>query len=152
MNDRRALDRRGFYIIAVLCSFLILFSSLEAVLKVKDSQLFIEWHKDMYPNEAVNEDNFSIYLAGNVAEYTLKTAFPASIAITAYFSIGKSKVFGAMSFIWLVLSGGGFAFHLLQRDFDSIFYYIGIILYTILIVKASVVALNRTDNSSEGGD
>lgn len=152
MKNRRALDRRGFYIIAGICALLILFSSLEAVTKVKDVNMFTKWHQEAYPGEQVATSNFSIYLVGSMVEYFLKTAFPASIALTAYFAIDKSKAFGAMTFVWLVISSGGIIYQILQHDFYSFFYYIGLFLYIILNVKLYSIALQGTYNSSEGGD
>lgn len=152
MENKRALDRRGFYIIAGICAMLILFNSLEAVAKVKDVEMFNKWHQETYLNEQIDDSKFPEYLVGNMAVYFLKTAFPVSIALTAYFAIGKSRVFGAMVYVWLVISSGGFIYHLLQWDFYSIFYYIGIVLYIILIVKTYSIALIGTYNSSEGGD
>lgn len=151
MKKRGALDRRGFYIIAVICALLILSYSIEALVKVKDVEMFNKWHQETYPGEQILTTNFSTYLVGNMAEYFLKTALPTSIALTAYFAIGKSKSFGTMTFVWLVISSGGFIFHLLQLDFYSFFYYIGIVLYIILIVKTYYIALQGTYNSSEGG-
>ncbi|HCO18718.1 hypothetical protein [Gudongella oleilytica] len=152
MENKRALDRRGFYIIAGICALLILFNSLEAAAKVKDVEMFNKWFQETYMGEQITESNFQEYLVSNMAEYFLKTAFPVSIALTAYFAIGKSRVFGAMVYVWLVISLGGFIYHLLQWDFYSIFYYIGIVLYIILIVKTYSIALLGTYNSSEGGD
>lgn len=152
MKNRRALDRRGFYIIAGICALLILFNSLEAVLKVKDVDLFNKWHQEIYPGEQATASDFSIYVVGSMAEYFLKTAFPASVALTAYFTIEKSKAFEAMAFVWVVISSGGFIYHLLQFDIYSLFYYIGLVFYIILMVKIYSIALQGTYNSSEGGD
>lgn len=68
---------------------LILFNSLEAVAKVKDVEMFNKWHQETYLNEQIDDSNFPEYLVGNMAEYFLKTAFPVSIALTAYFAIGN---------------------------------------------------------------
>lgn len=152
MKNRRALDRRGFYIITGICALLILFSSLEAVAKAKDIDTFTKWHQGIYPEEQVTASNFSLYLVGIMAEYFLKTAFPASIALTAYFTIDKSKALRTMVFIWIVTSSGGLLYQMLQVDFYSFFYYIGLVLYIMLIVKIYSIALQGTYNSSQGGD
>jgi hypothetical protein len=152
MDSTKMLNGKGFYLLAAICSLIILSSSLEAALKIKDSVLFNEWVRTSNLGGSPKDSLFSIYVSAMLTAYMFKLISPTVISITALLILNKRGKFGIIAYIWVVMSVGGLAFQAIEKDFDSIFYYIGIILYIMLVLSIYVLALKRNYNAAEGGE
>lgn len=146
------LTRKSFYLLVGICASIILLSSLETAVKVKDSVLFAEWAHLAFPDTTPGQEHFSLYVSSILTIYLFKLVVPSSIALTAFLVLNREGKLGVMSYIWVVLSIGGLAFHIVDRDIDSIFYYIGIVLYIILVLLIYLIALKRNYTASKGGE
>lgn len=152
MDNSKMLTRRGFYILVFICSAIILLSSLEASLKIKDMSFFDEWIRRADPGMDLGKNTFSIYVSAMLTVYLFRIMAPTVVAITAFMVLNRHGQMGIMAYIWIVFSLGGLAYHAVEVDLDSFFYYIGVLLYFILIMSIYALALKRNYYADKGGE
>lgn len=133
------------YIILISLSFIILVMSLEVMMRVKDVALFDLWYTNQV--ELSRQAAFSVYVTGLLSVYFQSVIAPIVFGIHTYFAYVKIRVNKLFVFMWTVLLGGGLAMVIVNIQFDSIFYYIKVILYMILI--GTVLSLIGVINQSK---
>lgn len=134
MSGKSLLPIKKFYVVLFLTGAIILVASLEAIIAVKDADLFLQWADENFPGAVIDSHIFSQFVSSNLALYFLKILIPGTIALTAYISATKSMVTWLMSYVWVVLGFGGLAFAASGMDFQSLFFYLNGVLYTALIL------------------
>ncbi len=143
------MPKSKFYLILVFTSLLILSISLESIIRVKDISIFENWlnANNFSPTSDMEvEEAFNSYISLILTSMFLKLTIPMILSIHSYFSyrsIGINKLF---VFIWTILLLGGLAYEIIGLNIASIFFYINIIFYLILII--TILSLNSHINQS----
>lgn len=133
MKEYVKLPIRKFYFILIPLGILILLLSLEVMIQVKDIDLFNIWMNNL-PDEGLTEQElFNIYVSGHLSMYFVKIIIPMGLSIHAYFSYTKIRINYLFVFIWTVLLVGSLAYALMDFRVDSVFTYLYLIIYAIVI-------------------
>lgn len=144
MNSYTKLPKKQLYYILILSSIIIFSETIAVMMKVKDIDLFTNYLMEsalsIDLSQAYNQQ-FSSYVALNLSYFFFNIIIPVSISIhsfIAFLSIRISKLF---VFIWTVLLLGGMAYTIVGFNFRSVFDYINIISYLILL--GTLLSLNK---------
>lgn len=138
MEKRQKAKNKWFIKILIISSLIIFISSLEAFIMAKDKTLFEIFLEN---NEAIS--NFSDYINFVLLNYIFSIAVPLIITIYTYFTLNKYGLnFSTRSFFFYRIFFGGMVLiqivnMVLKFSITSIFYYINIILYIILLILVS---------------
>lgn len=121
--------------ILLVSGLIVLISSLEAFMMAKDRTLFEIFLEN---NEAVG--SFSDYLNLVLLNYIFSIAIPLIITIYTYLTLDKYGLnFSTRSFLFYRIFFGGMILiqivnMVLRFSLTSIFYYLNIVLYLILLI------------------
>lgn len=149
MKSYVKLPKNKFYIILIFCSILIFSISLETMIKVKDVGLFKKWmisSKEIINETLSYEEYFNTYLIMNLSMLFLKSVIPMALSIHSYFSFTYIRINKLFVFIWTVLLLGGLSYNIVELNICSIFFYINIISYIILIIN--ILSLGKVINNN----
>jgi len=145
MHSGTILPKKHMYIMLISLSVIIFMTSMEMMMRVKDVALFDIWYQNH--NEVSREAAFSVYVTGLLSVYFQSIIAPVVFGIHTYFAYVKIRINKLFVFMWTVLLGGGLAMVIVSRQFDSIFYYIIIVFYMILI--GTILSLIGVINQSK---
>ncbi|MBN2557747.1 MAG: hypothetical protein JXB33_03215 [Clostridia bacterium] len=136
MKENVRLPKKQFYIISVCLGLVIFFLSIEVMMKVKDVLLYNKWFLKASAEGlgASYEDAFGIYVSLNLGGFFLKTSIPMALGVYTYFAYVKMRINKLFVFIWTILLIGAAAFVAMEMNFASVFYYIELALYAVLII------------------
>lgn len=121
--------------ILIVSGLIVLISSLEAFMMAKDRTLFEIFLEN---NEAIG--SFSDYLNLVLLNYIFSIAIPLIITIYTYLTLDKYGLnFSTRSFLFYRIFFGGMILiqivnMVLRFSLTSIFYYLNIVLYLILLI------------------
>lgn len=121
--------------ILVISALIVLISSLEAFMMAKDRTLF-----EIFLNNNETVTSFSDYINLVLLNYIFSIAIPIIITIYTYLTLDKYGLnFSTRSFLFYrIFFGGMVLIQLVNMVFKfsvtSIFYYINIVLYIILLI------------------
>ncbi len=145
MRRAAPFPKKEYYIILFSIMVLSIFLSLDVFIKVKDYSLFLLWVENNNDTlEGLTEtEMFSTYVTANMSYYFFKILVPMFFGIQSYFAYTKTRISNVYTIVWGILLAGASAYHILELDFDSVFYYIIAILYltitiTILVLHDSI--------------
>lgn len=134
MKEYTKLPKKQLYLILVPLGILILALSLEVLMNVKDYELFTQWMARIQNDESFSEEElFNIYISGNMSMYFIKIIIPIGLSIHTYFSYTKIRINKLFVFMWTVLLVGSAAYALAGFNLTSVFSYIYIVLYAVVI-------------------
>lgn len=135
MEEKRKAKDKWFMKILLVSGLIVLISSLEAFMMAKDRTLFEIFLEN---NEAVG--SFSDYLNLVFLNYIFSIAIPLIITIYTYLTLDKYGLnFSTRSFLFYRIFFGGMILiqivnMVLRFSLTSIFYYLNIVLYLILLI------------------
>ena len=146
------IPKRKYYLILIFTSAIIMSISLETMFRVKDIVLFEEWIQ--INNISVNSDYelsqiFNSYLILGLGTMFMKIIIPMALSIHSYFAYTRIRINRLFIFIWSVLLVGGLAYELIGFNLGSIFSYLNIIVYIVLII--TILSLNSVIDISIKG-
>lgn len=136
MPKNYILTSKKLYILLITLSVLILALSIEVLMEVKDSTLFQQWFEEVQSQEdfAISrEEAFDTYVSGHILLYMLNLVIPLGFALHTYFAFKKERINSLFIYLWVIMLIGGMAFTLISWNFYSVFYYIRIMAYLVLI-------------------
>jgi hypothetical protein len=130
------LPKKQLYMILIGVSLVILSMSLEVMMKVKDVALYDQWFAEVVKTstDLSSENAFSVYVTGNLSVYFSRVIVPMAFGIHTYFAYTKIRINKLFVFMWTVLLLGGIAYIAVTKEFDSIFYYLNMILQGTLVL------------------
>ena len=137
MRGYSKLPRKQLYYILIACAVIIFAASLETMIRVKDLDIFNQWILDLDLGEGFQysqEELFNAFITTNLSYFFLTVVIPMGYGIHAYFAYTKLRIGGLFIGVWFVLSLGGLAYTVLEMSFFSIFYYVRIVGYLVLII------------------
>lgn len=144
MNFNIKLSQKQLYIILIFCSVIIFLNCIEVMINVKDIGLYEQWMDIAQKSNGYDDkdvDYYQLYLTNNLSHFFIKIIVPMALGIYSYFVFKFTKINKIYVFTWTILLLGSLAFVVLERKFDSIFYYINIVCYIALIV--TLLSLNK---------
>lgn len=137
MKENIEMSRSVFYIIVGLCAIIIMSTSLEAIIKAKDTGLFEMWLSNPKLNSELvgqtSEQLYSTYLTGCLSTFFVRVVTPMGLAIHSYLTLVKLRVNKLYVVIWTVLLVGSFIFSIIGESFYSVFFIISGICYLALV-------------------
>lgn len=141
------LKKKDFYRIIILCGSFIMIASLEVLAKAKDLDYFTFVNESLLAqgNPGLTYEDF---VTSMLASYIGKIILPVGLALTtwiAFIKIGFNRIF---IFSWTLFTLAAAAFHLLSLELTSIFYYIYILLYIIMLIH--LIRLPQDTTKEEG--
>lgn len=135
MEEKRKAKDKWFMKILIVSGLIVLISSLEAFMMAKDRTLFEIFIEN---NEAIG--SFSDYLNLVLLNYIFSIVIPLIITIYTYLTLDKYGLnFSTRSFLFYRIFFGGMILiqivnMVLRFSLTSIFYYLNIVLYLILLI------------------
>lgn len=144
MDSNTKLPQKYLYLILILCSIIIFSNCIEVMINVKDIDIYREWLnklKELGETIAEDVDYYQLYVSANLSHFFIKILVPMILGIYSYFVFKRSKINKIFIYVWTVLLLGNLAFILIELKVDSIFFYINIICYIILII--TLLSLNK---------
>lgn len=135
MEEKKKAKDKWFMKILVISALIVLISSLEAFMMAKDRTLF-----EIFLNNNETVTSFSDYINLVLLNYIFSIAIPIIITIYTYLTLDKYGLnFSTRSFLFYrIFFGGMVLIQLVNMVFKfsvtSIFYYINIVLYIILLI------------------
>jgi len=150
MNSYTKFPKRQLYIILIAVAFGIFISSLDVLMRGKDSQLFEIWRTEIQRSGAFPEGfdpTFDDYAGAEMFRYLFKIAIPMGFGLLTYLTYIKLRLNRIFVFIWSVLLVGGMAYTFFELNFGSVFYYLVIAGYLVLII--TVLSLNGEIGSNK---
>ncbi len=146
-NNNTKLPTQKFYILIIACSVIIFSASLDVMLRVKDAALFNQW---IETNALVGDETqlLSHYISIHLSVFFTKIIIPVLFGIYTYFAYTKLRINQLYVFMWTVLNFGGLAYTAIEMNLSSIFYYVSIIGYAVMLITIlSLVDLIRENKS-----
>lgn len=133
MHTQVKMPIKQLYIILIACALIILLSSIDVLVRVKDITLFEEWIK----KHALNADTSELlnqYVGLNLSLFFMKIIIPVSFAIYSYVAYVKIKINMLYILIWSILNLGGLAYTAFDRQSINAIYYVIIVCYVLLVL------------------
>lgn len=143
MNSYTKFPKRQLYIILITVAFVIFISSIDVLMRVKDSELFEIWRSQVLSSGVFPDGfnpTFDDYAGAEMFRYLFKIAIPMGFGLLTYFTYTKLRLNRIFIFIWSVLLVGGMAYTFFELNFESVFYYLVVAGYLVLIM--TVLSLN----------
>ena len=150
MDKFAKLPKKQLLIILITSLGIILSICLETLMRAKDINLFNEWLINLgyiVSSELEYQEYFNSYIAINLSQLFLKVIIPMTFSIHSYFAFSNLRVNKLFVFIWTVLLLGGLAYVAVELNLQSVFYYINITGYLILL--GTVLSLIRKIDESK---
>jgi hypothetical protein len=157
------LPEKHLLVIVVACACIIMASSLEALMRVKDQDLFTEWLEsttlaqpvaDPAASPAPSPDPapyFSLYVSLQLGRYFLQIVIPVACALSAWATRRRLPLNYLFVFIWTVLALGSLGFCLTGLNRGSGFIYMYVLAHLVLTLAllslAGVVQADRAVRS-----
>jgi small-conductance mechanosensitive channel len=136
MISNTIYPKKQYYIILFSLATLLMFLSLDVIIRVKDITLFLLWVEKnaSMVDGMLEEEQLSLYVTSNLSYYFIKSIIPIFFGIQSYFAYIKTRIGNLYIAVWSVLFGGSMIYHILEFKFDSILYYIICIIYMVIMM------------------
>jgi hypothetical protein len=120
---------------------------MELMIIVKDSTIFNEWVLKNNLTQYPIEETFVEYLNANLISYALRIIFPVVLGISAFLTLNKFYINRMLIYVFLLFEVGGLAFTAIQRNFNSLFYFLILATYVVLIIYTYIFIALKEDYS-----
>ncbi|MGM9987788.1 MAG: hypothetical protein ACI35O_11235 [Bacillaceae bacterium] len=138
MREQIEMPRGTFYIIAGTCAVIILLTSLEMLIRAKDTHLFEMWlsnsNGDISLLGQTNDELYRTYLNMCLSTFFVRVITPMGLALHSYVTLTKLRVSKLYVGIWILLLIGIFLLTTIGETFYSILFIISGIGYLILLL------------------
>lgn len=138
MREQMEMPKGIFYGIVGVCALIIFATSLEAIIKAKDTTIFEMWLSNPNLNLSMmgetTEEIYSTYLSMCMSNFFVRIITPMGVAIHSYFTFTKLRVNKLYVIIWTVLLIGSFGFSIIGESLFTVFFLISSIGYIALIL------------------
>jgi len=144
MENNARLPLKQLNIILIASVAIIFSSSLEVLIRVKDSGLFEVWKENALLAGYFTQNmppTFDDYVVGEMFRYMFRIIIPIGFSLFSYYTYRKLRLNRLFIFVWSVLILGGIAYTFFELNFNSIFYYIVLIGFVVMLI--TVLSLNE---------
>jgi len=131
MNTYSKMPKKHMYIILFTVASVILFASIEVMIKVKDLTLYETWANNTI---GITESSFNIYVTAQLSAYFTKIIIPMILGVYTYFTYIKIRMNSLFVFMWSILIIGSFGYNISDLNYGSIFFYGYIFGYLVLLM------------------
>ena len=148
MTSNTKLPKKQLYFILLFSSIIIFSESLTVMMKVKDIDLFKDYLINMgftLESDTLYKEYFSSYVGINLFYFFFSIIVPVSLSIHSYLAFISIRISKLFVFIWSTLIFLAGAYNIIRFDFQSVFYYLNILCYILLLIV--VLSLNKTLHS-----
>jgi len=123
---------------------------METMMRVKDIAMFESWMIVQPEIGLTKEAGFDIYVTMQLSRYLQLVIVPMALGIHTYFAYMKIRINKLFVFMLTVLLGGGAAYIGFEKQFTSLFYYINLGVYMILIITvlSLISVIDQANNIS----
>ncbi len=125
------MPKKHMYIILFTVASVILFASIEVMIKVKDLTLYETWANNTI---GITESSFNIYVTAQLSAYFTKIIIPMILGVYTYFTYIKIRMNSLFVFMWSILIIGSFGYNISDLNYGSIFFYGYIFGYLVLLM------------------
>lgn len=149
MRECIEMPKSIFYIIIGICSAIIMLTSIDILLRAKDTGLFDMWLANTNFSQEflmqTQEQLYGEYIQMNISLFMVRVIAPMGIAIHTYFTFVKLRVNKLYIVLWSLILIGTFMMTSLGEQFYSIFFvmsgigYLGLIITMIYLGKCLYV-------------
>ncbi len=150
MNSYAKLPKKQLYLILIPCAIIVLSSSIETMIKVKDISLYQSWVQTLNQGNSLQttyDQSFDSYLVANLTYLFFKVVIPIFLSINTYLAYTHIRINRLFIFIWTVLVLGGLSYTFVEQSFYSVFYYINMAGYIVLVI--AILSLIKVINESK---
>jgi len=132
-NTNTPMPLNKLYVLLIACALVIATASLEVMFRVKDLSLFNQWLAD---NKISGNSTLylSQYISVCLSAFITKIIIPVTFGIYTYFAYIKIRINQLYVFMWSVLNLGGLAYTIVEWQLGSIFFYITIFGYAVMLL------------------
>ena len=138
MRESIEMPKGTFYTIVAICAAIIMMTSMEMLIKAKDTDLFNMWLSTSNLGEdalsQTTKELFSTYLNVCISTFFVRVITPMAVAIHSYYTFTKLRVNKMFVIIWSVITVGAFALTFLGEQYFSVFFIGSGIGYLALIL------------------
>lgn len=133
INTNTPMPSKKLYILLISCAVVIVTASLEVMFRVKDLSLFNQFLLD---NNITGDPSLylSHYISVCLSVFFTKIIIPVSFGIYTYFAYIKIRINQLYVFMWTVLNLGGLAYTAIEWQLDSVFFYVTILGYAVMLL------------------
>lgn len=125
------MPEKQMNIILFTVASVILFASIEVMIKVKDLTLYETWANNTI---GITESSFNIYVTAQLSSYFTKIIIPMIFGVYTYFAYIKIRVNSLFVFMWSILIIGSLGYNISDLNYGSIFFYGYIFGYLVLLM------------------
>lgn len=146
MKESIEMPKGIFYIIVGICAAIIMFTSLDMILRTKDIDLFNMWLTNPNIINKFSGENteqlYSTYIQMNLSTFIVRVVTPMAVAIHTYYTFTKLRVNKLYVVLWLLIIIGSFLVSSLGEPYYSIFFilsgigYLGLVLVMLHLGKS----------------
>jgi hypothetical protein len=115
------------------------------MIAIKDSIIFNKWLISNNLTQYPIEDTFVEYLNANLISYALRIIFPVVLGISTFLTLTKFYINKTLVYVFLLLEIAGLSFTAIQRNFNSLFYFLILSLYVFLIIYTYIFIALKED-------
>lgn len=118
------------------------------MMKAKDINLYNIWFNNAIKEGLIinYDESFGVYVSTSLSDFFQKLAVPMALGVHTYFAYTKIRISKLFVFIWTVFLLGSAAYIAVEVNFNSIFYYIDIFVYVVVVITV-LSLLDVIDNS-----
>lgn len=137
MRECIEMPKNMFYLIVGICSAIIMLTSMDMLIRAKDTGLFDMWLANTNFSEEfltqTPEALYSEYLQMNISIFMVRVITPMAIGIHTYFTFTKLRVNKIYVVLWSFIAIATFILTSLGEQFYSVFFIMSGICYVILV-------------------
>lgn len=135
MNNYRIFPKTQFYIIMSVVALLLFVLTIEVLFNVKYDVNFDAWFLENITGDITRIEAFQIYKFSHLTAYLYYSMIPILFGVQTYFAYTKTRVSKLYIFLWILLFIPLLIFSVIKLEFDSVFYYMKVILYLTIIIS-----------------
>ncbi len=146
------LPKKQLYIILILCSIIIFSVSIDTLIKAKDIELYRKWKDDIKSRNISSVDtSLEGYISNNLVSLFSKIVVPLFLSLNTYFAYTRTRINSLFIIVWSMLILASIIDTFLELSIYSVFYYIKIVSYIILLFTIlSLIRLKEKNNKGGG--
>lgn len=156
MRKDKEFPAKTLNLLLLITGILILLHSVEVLMRVKDVDVYENWQKAVLASGVYPEGitpSFSDYVGTELFRYFFRIAIPMAFGLYTFLTAKKLGVSALYLFVWTVTLFGGMAYTFFELNFSSLFYYLIIAGYLVLIITLlSLTGDTQSKRNHKGGE
>lgn len=122
-------------------ALLVFLSSSEVLLTVKDADLFSAWVES-------GGTTFDQYLLLNLFTYLFEILYPVAFSLYTIWALPRFGITRYYRIVWILLGVLSLFYKVVSFRWQSVYYYLNILLYFVLLFKLAVFKLKMIEEKN----